>query len=401
MRLLTVVEYFPPVLGHDLRIYELSRRMPRDWDVHFLALPSLRRLLIGDRADAAAAAKNGHVVPHYVTVPRWFEPCWRQNWVLAYLLSLGPLLFHAARAAKKAKPDVVVANYPSPYTGLLAFVVSRLRSVPYVVDLCDDIAAYFEIIVPGRYPSFLNRVARAVQDFLIRRSAVLPVVTHSLRDYAVRTRVDPAKIEVLPNGVDLALFARASGLPNGTGPRMNGEFACFYGGSVESWAGSNLLVDLARRAEREGLAIEIAVAGNPLPASRERPPKNLHHLGLLDKEGVAHAIRASDCVLVPLQPGVLADATSPVKLFEGLAAGKPCICSRVAGICDVIEDGKNGLLMDGVDPAAWLDRIRGLASDAALQHALAERARTTATLYDWNVLAGRFAALLGRAFGSP
>ncbi len=401
MRLLTVVEYFPPVLGHDLRIYELSRRMPPGWEVHFLVLPSVRRLLIGDRTDNVPTAQDGHVVQHRVTVPRWFEPCWRRNWVFAYLFSLAPLLFHTARAAKKAKPDLVVANYPSPYTGLLAYVVSRLRSVPYVVDFCDDIAAYFEVIVPGRYPSLLNRVARSVQDFLIRGSAVLPAVTHSLRDYAVRNGVDAAKVEVLPNGVDVALFDRASGMPNGTGPRMNGEFTCFYGGSVDSWAGANLLVDLARRAESEGLPIEISVAGNAFPTLEDRTLKNLHHLGLLDKEGVAHAIRASDCVLVPLRPGVLADATSPVKLFEGLAAGKPCICSRVAGVCDVIRDGENGLLVDGVDPAAWLDRIRGLASDAQLQHALAEHARVTAARYDWSILAGRFAALLARAFGSP
>jgi glycosyltransferase involved in cell wall biosynthesis len=60
-----------------------------------------------------------------------------------------------------------------------------------------------------------------------------------------------------------------------------------------------------------------------------------------------------------------------------MAAGTPVIASRVAGIPELIDNGKNGLLFT---PSNWEDLagcMRRLLDDEALREGFAERGRVT------------------------
>ena len=48
---------------------------------------------------------------------------------------------------------------------------------------------------------------------------------------------------------------------------------------------------------------------------------------------------------------VSASYTSPLKLFEYLAAGRPIVASRLPALAEVLEDGINALLVAPEDPA--------------------------------------------------
>jgi glycosyltransferase involved in cell wall biosynthesis len=67
----------------------------------------------------------------------------------------------------------------------------------------------------------------------------------------------------------------------------------------------------------------------------------------------------------------------PIVLMEAMAAGTPVIASRVAGIPELIDDGKNGLLFT---PSNWEELagcMRRLLDDEALREGFAERGRVT------------------------
>src|SRR5690606_20775807 len=51
---------------------------------------------------------------------------------------------------------------------------------------------------------------------------------------------------------------------------------------------------------------------------------------------------------------------SPIKLFEYMAAGKPILCSDLPVLREIIEDGRNGLLLPVDDVKAWAAALRGL-----------------------------------------
>lgn len=45
--------------------------------------------------------------------------------------------------------------------------------------------------------------------------------------------------------------------------------------------------------------------------------------------------------------------TGPLVVLEAFAAGTPVIGSNLGGIAEIVEHGKNGLLVDGLSPTAW------------------------------------------------
>ena len=70
----------------------------------------------------------------------------------------------------------------------------------------------------------------------------------------------------------------------------------------------------------------------------------------------------------------------PNCVLEAMAARLPVVATRVGGIPELIEDGRNGLLVPPKDPAALAAAIRRLLEDSSLADKLAqgaqERART-------------------------
>ena len=64
--------------------------------------------------------------------------------------------------------------------------------------------------------------------------------------------------------------------------------------------------------------------------------------------------------------------------LEALARGRAVIGGRAAGIPDVVQDGRNGVLVDPEDPAELADAIVRLLSDRTLAERLGAKAREDA-----------------------
>jgi glycosyltransferase involved in cell wall biosynthesis len=68
----------------------------------------------------------------------------------------------------------------------------------------------------------------------------------------------------------------------------------------------------------------------------------------------------------------------PIALMEAMASGVACVATRVGGVPELIDDGRNGLLVDPGDPSALAAAIAKLLDDESLRRALATSARTAA-----------------------
>jgi glycosyltransferase involved in cell wall biosynthesis len=64
--------------------------------------------------------------------------------------------------------------------------------------------------------------------------------------------------------------------------------------------------------------------------------------------------------------------------LEAMARGRPVIGGRVAGIPDVVVDGRNGLLVDPEDPAELAEVLVRVLSDRSLAEQLGAAAREDA-----------------------
>ncbi len=181
-----------------------------------------------------------------------------------------------------------------------------------------------------------------------------------------------------------------------------------YAGHLYPWKGVDVLIEaLALVPEVQGRI----VGGHPREADLSRLTAlatarglgaRLEFTGLLPPHAVAGALADADILVLPnTATEVSARYTSPLKLFEYLAAGRPIVASRLPALAEVLEDGVNALLVAPGDPAALAGAIRRLAGEPALAQRLAARAFADAEQYSWARRAERLDVVLARALSPP
>jgi glycosyltransferase involved in cell wall biosynthesis len=85
--------------------------------------------------------------------------------------------------------------------------------------------------------------------------------------------------------------------------------------------------------------------------------------------------------------------TSPLKLFEYMAAGRAIVASDLPALREVLRHETNALLVPPGDPAALAAAIARLAADPGLSERLARQALADAAEYTWDKRAARLGAL--------
>jgi len=88
--------------------------------------------------------------------------------------------------------------------------------------------------------------------------------------------------------------------------------------------------------------------------------------------------------------------TSPLKLFDAMAAGTPLVASDLDSIREIVRDGENGVLVDPDSPTALAAGLRRVLDDPPFAAAIAATARAEAAQYTWERRAERILDRLGQ-----
>lgn len=135
-----------------------------------------------------------------------------------------------------------------------------------------------------------------------------------------------------------------------------------------------------------------------LRALRDRLPSRADiHLGGFRRR----AADALNSVAVWVVPSVTQEAFG-VAVLEGMARAKPVVATRVGGIPEIVEDGRNGVLVEPDDVEGLARAIGALLADPLRARAIGTTARATvAARFDPSRQALAAAALIEEEFGEP
>jgi glycosyltransferase involved in cell wall biosynthesis len=188
------------------------------------------------------------------------------------------------------------------------------------------------------------------------------------------------RIHVLHCGVDLGKFAPR----NGTAPDGGGEPPVFLAvGRLVPKKGYGYLVEAARILEDRRVPFEVRIIGGG--PDQEALAGNIGRLGLVNRvklegsmpqEKLLPILRDADGFVLPCVLAKDGDQDGiPVSLMEAMAFGIPCVSTSISGIPELIESGKEGLLVPEKDPRALADALEILARDRDLRERLGRAAR--------------------------
>jgi glycosyltransferase involved in cell wall biosynthesis len=404
MRIIVFVEYLPPRLGSDRRIFEIMKRLSRRHAIHFIVFPPFRALLekiknrevpsLNSPKEAPCVNHEG-INGHFVPISPKIATMWQHSLIIAYSLTLMSVFVKSLKILKKINPDVVVLNYPSPYTGLLGLLEGKLMKKPVVLDFNDLIAQYTINILNLKKTSFKARVLLFVQQYIAKRVQIVIAPTFFIKKYITSLRVHERKTAIIPNGVDTRDFNphryNISQIKTNLG--LDKGKLCLYSGRLEGWAGVNIISKLCDVAMNKKLDVKFVLVGSG--TLKAIPKENAVLMGEVAYDKVPAILAIADAILIPFPNNEVAHAASPLKLFEGMSMQKPVIASKVSGIQDVVLDGENGFLADPENVNEWIEKLETILTYENIAKKVGQNARRTVEeKFEWNCLAKQYEEIL-------
>jgi glycosyltransferase involved in cell wall biosynthesis len=269
------------------------------------------------------------------------------------------LPFRVARALRTFRPDaVVVQNAHETALALVARAAVRSRT-PVILDLHGDWRAATRL-----YGSPLRRLLQPIGDiaaqFAVRRADAVRTISAWTSGLVRELGVEPAA--VFPAFVDAASFRASTPRPLPAEPRA------LYVGVLERYKGFDVLADAWP---------EVA---------RALPDARLHVVGRGSLGASAAALVSGggvewDEALAPGEVAAALDEATVLVLpsraeglgrvvIEAFCRARPVVGGRAGGIPDIVEDGRNGLLVEPGDAAALAEAVLRILRDRALAERL-------------------------------
>lgn len=218
---------------------------------------------------------------------------------------------------------------------------------------------------------------------------------------------DRDRIEIVPLGVDHAFFSpgdrrmarRALGLDDLSGPLL------LFVGRIQPLKGADVAVrSLAALHSAGHKDARLVVVGGPSGPHGDEELKALHELAaslsLADQvlflppqphELLSIFYRACDCCVVPSR-----SESFGLVALEAAACGAPVVASAVGGLTTLVEDGRNGYLVESGDVDGYARRIAEIVADPVLKSSLGSAGAAMARRYTWATAADRLQALYGK-----
>jgi colanic acid/amylovoran biosynthesis glycosyltransferase len=180
-----------------------------------------------------------------------------------------------------------------------------------------------------------------------------------------------SKLEVVPLGVDEARFRRQAAR---TAPE---EFNILCLGRLVPAKGQAVLLGAVDKLRKQGRRLRVVFAGDGPDRGRLEAQAvtagiadSCAFLGAVNPDRVRELYETADLFVLPsFAEGI------PVALMEAMAMEVPCISTMVNGIPELIESGRQGILVPPSDCEALSSAIARLMDDPAYRRALARAGR--------------------------
>ncbi|HKR24874.1 MAG TPA: TIGR04063 family PEP-CTERM/XrtA system glycosyltransferase [Allosphingosinicella sp.] len=397
MRILHVLDHSLPLhSGYAFRTRAIVKaQLAQGWNV---------RCLTGPRH--AAEGPDPEVVDG-ITFYRTATPAWVPT-PLGEYREIRALSDRLDRLVGQWRPDQLHVHSPV-LTALAALPVACRHNLPLVYE----IRAFWEDAAvgngTGREGSARYRLTRLMESYAARRADAVTVICEGLRQDLIGRGIDPAKIIVSPNGVDMDLFGDPPPAEAGFASSLGLEAADTIGfiGSFYDYEGlDDLIAAMPLLIERRPSAQLLLVGGGPMEqalkaqAAASPARARIHFVGRVPHDEVERYYALIDILAYPRKAMRLTELVTPLKPLEAMAQRKLVAASDVGGHRELIEHEVTGTLFPAGDPAALAAALADLFARRGEWEARRETARAFVERErNWSSNISRYAPVYQRLTG--
>jgi phosphatidylinositol alpha-mannosyltransferase len=329
---------------------------------------------------AASSQDVGKMPPAVIRISSFMVPLPYSGSVAR--VSLSPRLARRVRALLRRETFDVI-HLHEPTTPTLPWVVLRqTQKLSPQTALVGTFHAYRES------PSFPYHYARPIFGRVVNRLDGRIAVSPAARDYM--STYFPGTYQVIPNGVDVALFGNPALPPI---PQFSAGLNILFVGRLEPRKGFRYLLQAYARVKTVLPQARLLVVGPYTAADRTPFERELcrlrlgdvHFIGYVPDDELARYYRSSQVFCAP-STGF---ESFGMVLLEAMAAGTPIVASDIDGYRAVVSHKVEGLLVPPKDTIALADALIYLLQRPDLRQAMGRRGQATASRYTWDQVASQ------------
>jgi glycosyltransferase involved in cell wall biosynthesis len=321
---------------------------------------SLAKALKQKRIECFVASSGGELLPEFVSLD-----IRHINLDMRTKFEFGPKVLRSSsrliQIIKDNKIDLIHAH--TRVSQVASYIASRRAGIPYIAT-CHG---YFNAKLSRKLFDTWGDKVVAISE---------AVRAHLEKDF----NVDPKRIEVIYNGIDLKRFSniysadqiararRSLGVQRGN---VVGTM-----GRLSSVKGQKFLVEAMKEVVSKSKDARCLIIGS---GREEAALKDLSKsLGLENRiifTGAAYIdiplyLACMDIFVLPsIEEGL------GLALLEAMSLGRPCVASAIGGIRDIVNDGVNGILTPVGDSAAIANAVLKILNDKPLAKKMSDTAK--------------------------
>jgi glycosyltransferase involved in cell wall biosynthesis len=264
--------------------------------------------------------------------------------------------------------DVMYVWHPPLTIGVAAWLIARLRGIPFIYDVQDIWPE--SVVLSGmlRNKTIIAMLSR-LERFVYRRAGHIFVVTSGARDNLIGKGVNPDKVSVMPHWIDeagSAAIGPAATMRIRQTCGWRNKFVTLFAGNIGIIQGLDTVVRTAALLPRDGSFL-ISVIGDGADKQRlldlAKALEVSDRIQFLDRRPAAEIpvlLEAADVLLVHLKSGPVAQWSIPAKTYAYFAAAKPILMGVEGAGSDLVRNARAGVVVPPEDPAAMAQAIRNL-----------------------------------------
>ena len=324
-----------------------------------------------------------------ISVTRTYEYPYHGRRVIGRLLNYASFMISAPLGSFFIPAyDVMYVWHPPLTIGVAAWIIARLRRIPFVYDV-QDIWPESAVLSGVLEEGWMVRMMHKLERFVYRKANHILVVTEGARNNLIAKGVNPKKVSVMPHWVDENVF-----LESGEGARRNirqalgwrGRFVVLFAGNLGMVQGLDTVILATRElaGEDEFLVVLIGdgadkVRLKKLAASFDLRD-NLQFFERQPAEKMPGFMAASDALLVHLKQSEFSHYVVPTKTLSYLAAGRPILLAMDGAAAQLVREAGAGIVIPPEEPAELARAIRHLGTMSPTERAeMGQRGRNYVT----------------------